>query len=75
MIGAQVQRSVLELELRTLATDPDAEGDMTAHHVARALAGAGVRLTRLSRGLPSGSTVELASPGTLGEALENRREF
>jgi recombination protein RecR len=57
-----------------LATDPDAEGDMTAHHVARALEGAGVRLTRLSRGLPTGSTVELASPGTLGEALENRRD-
>jgi recombination protein RecR len=52
-----------------LATDPDAEGDMTAHHVARALGGAGVKVTRLSRGLPAGSSVELASPATLGEAL------
>lgn len=57
-----------------LATDPDAEGDMTAHHVARALGGTGARVTRLSRGLPAGSTVELASPATLGEALEGRRE-
>jgi recombination protein RecR len=57
-----------------LATDPDAEGDMTAHHVARALRGTGARVTRLSRGLPAGSSVELASPATLGEALEGRRE-
>ena len=58
-----------------LATDPDAEGDMTAHHAARALEGTGVRVTRLSRGLPAGSSVELASPATLGEALEGRREI
>ena len=57
-----------------LATDSDAEGDMTAHHVARAMAELGVRVTRLSRGLPSGSSVEFASPATLGEALEGRRE-
>lgn len=57
-----------------LATDSDAEGDMTAHHAARALQGTGVRVTRLSRGLPSGSSVEFASPATLGEAMEGRRE-
>ncbi|MCK6481958.1 MAG: recombination protein RecR [Planctomycetaceae bacterium] len=57
-----------------LATDSDAEGDMTAHHVARALSGLGVRVTRLSRGIPAGSSVEFASPATLGEALEGRRE-
>jgi len=57
-----------------LALDSDAEGDMTAHHVARALEGTGVRITRLSRGLPSGSSVEFASPATLVEALEGRRE-
>lgn len=57
-----------------LATDADAEGDMTAHLVARALEGTGVRVTRLSRGIPAGSSVEFASPATLGEALEGRRE-
>ena len=57
-----------------LATDSDAEGDMTAHHVARVLRDAGAKVTRLSRGLPSGSSVEFASPATLGEALEGRRE-
>jgi recombination protein RecR len=56
-----------------LATDSDAEGDMTAMHLARVLRDSGVLLTRLSRGLPSGSSVELASPSTLGEAVEGRR--
>jgi recombination protein RecR len=57
-----------------LATDADAEGDMTAHHAVRALKDLGVKVTRLSRGIPSGSSVEFASPATLGEALEGRRE-
>ena len=57
-----------------LATDSDAEGDMTALHAVRALKEAGVKVTRLSRGLPSGSSVEFASPATLGEAIEGRRE-
>ena len=56
-----------------LALDSDAEGAMTEHHVARALAGTGVRVTRIARGLPSGSAVEFATPATLGEALEGRR--
>lgn len=74
-LGALVERvragGVREV---VLATDSDAEGDMTAHHVARAMGDLGVRVTRLSRGLPSGSSVEFASPATLGEALEGRRE-
>jgi recombination protein RecR len=57
-----------------LATDSDAEGDMTAMHAARVLKDAGVRVTRLSRGLPSGSSVEFASPATLGEAMEGRKD-
>ena len=57
-----------------LATDADAEGDMTSHVLTRALKEAGVKVTRLSRGIPSGSSVEFASPATLGEALEGRRE-
>jgi recombination protein RecR len=56
-----------------LATDSDAEGDMTALHAARALEGTGVKVTRLSRGLPAGSSVEFASPATLAEAMEGRR--
>ncbi len=56
-----------------LATNPDAEGDGTALAVARALAGTGVPVTRLARGLPTGSTIEYAGTEILADALEGRR--
>ncbi len=73
-IGALVDR-VREGSVRevVLALDPDAEGDMTALHLVDALRDAGVAVSRLARGLPAGSSIELASPATLGDALEGRR--
>lgn len=56
-----------------VATNPDLEGDGTALHVERALAGTGVLVTRLARGLPSGGSLEFASRSVLADALENRR--
>jgi len=35
----------------------------------------GVHVTRLARGLPFGAELEYADDLTLGQALENRREF
>ncbi|MHC4820884.1 MAG: recombination mediator RecR [Planctomycetota bacterium] len=64
------EQSITEI---VLALDPDAEGDITAHHVMRALESTEVRISRIARGLPAGSSVELASPATLGEAFEGRR--
>lgn len=59
-----------------LATDPDAEGEATAQVVLEALealpAGA-PRVTRLARGLPSGSAIEYLHKGVLEDALEGRR--
>lgn len=57
-----------------LATNPDAEGDGTALHLARELRPTGVKLTRLARGLPSGSTIEYAGTEILADALDGRRE-
>jgi recombination protein RecR len=39
------------------------------------LAGTGVTITRLARGLPSGSSIELANAQMLADALEGRRAF
>jgi len=39
------------------------------------LAGAGVKITRLARGLPSGSVLEFANSQMLADALEGRRVF
>lgn len=58
-----------------LATSPTLEGDGTALFVSNLLAGTGVSITRLARGLPSGSSLELANPQVLADALEGRRIF
>jgi recombination protein RecR len=39
------------------------------------LAGSGVKITRLARGLPSGSVLEFANSQMLADALEGRRLF
>jgi recombination protein RecR len=58
-----------------MATNPTLEGDGTALYVSNLLAGAGVRITRLARGLPSGSVLEFANNQMLADALEGRRAF
>jgi len=58
-----------------LATSPTMEGDGTALFASNVLAGTGVSVTRLARGLPSGSSLELANAQMLADALEGRRTF
>lgn len=58
-----------------LATSPTLEGDGTALYVSNLLANTGVKLTRLARGLPSGSSIELANSQMLSDAMEGRRAF
>ena len=57
-----------------LATNPNYEGDYTVAYITPLLAEQGVRVTRLARGLPIGGDLEYADEGTLGRALEGRRE-
>lgn len=56
-----------------IATNPNTEGDVTASYLASILAPAGVKLTRLARGLPAGGDLEYADELTLARALEGRR--
>src|SRR5438552_14027467 len=58
-----------------MATNPTLEGDGTALYVSNLLAGSGVKITRLARGLPSGSVLEFANTQMLADALEGRRLF
>jgi recombination protein RecR len=58
-----------------LGTNPTLEGDGTALYISNMLAGTGVRITRLARGLPSGSVLEFANTQMLADALEGRRTF
>jgi recombination protein RecR len=56
-----------------VATSPDLEGDGTALHVERALEGLPVRVTRIARGVPSGTHLEHASAAMLQDAIRGRR--
>lgn len=58
-----------------LATNPDLEGEATALYVRQALQGLPVRVTRLARGIPSGSQLAYADAAVLADALEGRREM
>jgi recombination protein RecR len=55
-----------------MATNPNLEGDGTALLVANRLSGTGVRITRLARGLASGSTLEFANRDMLADAISGR---
>jgi recombination protein RecR len=57
-----------------LATNPNYEGDYTVAYIAPLIARDGLIVTRLARGLPIGGDLEYADEGTLGRALEGRRE-
>ncbi len=58
-----------------LATNPSLEGENTAMYVQKKLAGLGVRVTRLARGLPVGGDLEYADEITLARALAGRSEM
>lgn len=55
-----------------MATNPNLEGDGTALLVANRLGQAGVRITRLARGLATGSTLEFANRDMLADAMAGR---
>ena len=56
-----------------LATNPNAEGDATAFYLTEILkAIAGVKITRIARGVPVGSNIEYVDQTTLQRALEGR---
>ena len=58
-----------------MATNPNLEGDGTALFLSRKLSELGVRVTRLARGLASGSVIEHANAAILSEALAERKEM
>ena len=82
-VGPEALR-IRELEARVrsggvreliLATNPNAEGDATAHYLADRLRPTGVRLTRIASGMPLGGDLEYADHVTVGRSLAHRREM
>ena len=70
--GRLAQEAIRELIL-ALATD--VEGDATGFYLAKRLARAGLKITRIAHGLPAGTGLEFTDELTLSRALEGRREM
>ncbi|MET0592877.1 MAG: recombination mediator RecR [Polyangiaceae bacterium] len=58
-----------------VATPPSVDGEATALFLARELASAGVRVSRIASGVPHGGDLEFADQITLGRAIEGRKEL
>jgi recombination protein RecR len=58
-----------------MATNPTVEGDGTALYISNLLADLPVRVTRLARGITSGSMLEFANKEILADALAGRQTF
>jgi len=76
----RIQSLVRRLEVRPtdeviIATNPTTEGDVTAIYIAKLLKPLGMKVTRIARGLPMGSDLDLADTTTLSRAIEGRREL
>lgn len=72
LISRLMDSEVSEVIIATAAT---ADGEATSMYISRVLKPAGIRVTRLARGLAVGSDIEYADEVTLLKAIENRTEL
>ena len=71
LIARVSQQNIQEV---VIATDPDNEGEMTALYLIKQLRPLGVKISRISVGIPMGGSLEYADLSTLGMSLTTRRE-
>lgn len=58
-----------------MATNPNMEGDGTALYISSILKNTNVKITRLARGLPTGTELEYASGNIIAEAIIGRQKL
>ncbi|MCK4591859.1 recombination protein RecR [Candidatus Parcubacteria bacterium] len=58
-----------------IATNPNTEGETTALYLVKILKSFNIKITRLARGLSTGSDLEYADEMTISNALAGRREY
>ena len=58
-----------------MATNPTVEGDGTALYISNLLAEFPVQITRLARGITTGSVLEYTNKEVLADALTGRQKF
>ena len=64
-----------QIEEIIIATNPTAEGEATAFYIQKKLKTIKVRVTRIAKGIPSGSTMEYVNRFTITDAIKERRNF
>ncbi len=73
-INKLLQRIVDEgIKEVVIATDPDAEGEMTALYLGKKIKPLGIKVSRIGLGIPMGSAVEYVDLSTLTMSLNSRR--
>ncbi len=73
-IGPLVHRAEAEaIREVILALPATVDGQTTAHYLAERLAGAGVSVTMLARGVPVGGELDWLDDGTINQAMRARR--
>ncbi|MFT5527453.1 MAG: recombination protein RecR, partial [Pirellulaceae bacterium] len=58
-----------------MATNPTVEGDGTALHISNVLAEFDVEITRLARGITTGSVLEFTNKEILADAMSGRQKL
>ena len=58
-----------------MATNPTVEGDGTALHISNLLADYDVKITKLARGITTGSVLEYTNKEILADAMSGRQPF
>ncbi len=73
-LQARVQAEEPKVSELILAMNPTTDGDATASYLADTFGQEGLRITRLARGLASGTDIESTTPSSLQFALAGRQE-
>lgn len=58
-----------------IATNPTLEGDATAEYIAAQLPDKEIRITRISHGIPTGTTLEFADSSALARSIRSRQDL
>jgi len=57
-----------------IATNPNNDGEITAHYLVKVIKPLGVKITKIAQGIPMGGDLEYTDNVTIGRAVEGRRE-
>lgn len=72
-VAELVQRAGSDVREVVLALPATVDGQTTAHYLAERLAGSGVEITSLARGVPVGGDLDWLDDGTIVQAMRARR--